>query len=58
MFDYIIIDAPPLGIFSDASVLMQRADGGIWWSGPARLVTRQSTSFWTNAGKRNCWVWC
>src|SRR5678809_231020 len=29
MFDYIIIDAPPLGIFSDASVLMQRADGGI-----------------------------
>src|SRR5215213_1362032 len=29
MFDYIIIDAPPLGIFTDASVLMQRADGGI-----------------------------
>ena len=29
MFDFIIIDAPPLGIFSDASVLMQRADGGI-----------------------------
>ena len=29
MFDYIIIDAPPLGIFTDASVLMSRADGGI-----------------------------
>jgi capsular exopolysaccharide synthesis family protein len=29
MFDYIIIDAPPLGIFTDANVLMQRADGGI-----------------------------
>src|ERR1051325_1639666 len=29
MFDFIIIDAPPLGIFPDASVLMQRADGGI-----------------------------
>jgi capsular exopolysaccharide synthesis family protein len=29
IFDYIIIDAPPLGIFTDANVLMQRADGGI-----------------------------
>ena len=29
MFDYIIIDAPPLGIFTDASVLMSRADGGL-----------------------------
>jgi capsular exopolysaccharide synthesis family protein len=29
MFDYIIIDAPPLGIFTDANVLMTRADGGI-----------------------------
>jgi capsular exopolysaccharide synthesis family protein len=29
MFDFIIIDAPPLGIFTDANVLMQRADGGI-----------------------------
>lgn len=29
MFDYIIIDAPPLGIFTDANVLMSRADGGI-----------------------------
>jgi capsular exopolysaccharide synthesis family protein len=27
MFDYIIIDAPPLGIFTD--VLMSRADGGL-----------------------------
>jgi receptor protein-tyrosine kinase len=29
MFDFIIIDAPPLGIFTDASVLMQRADGAL-----------------------------
>ncbi len=29
MFDYIIIDAPPLGIFTDANLLMSRADGGI-----------------------------
>ena len=29
MFDYIIIDAPPLGIFTDANVLMQRADGAL-----------------------------
>lgn len=29
MFDYIIIDAPPLGIFTDANVLMSRADGAI-----------------------------
>jgi capsular exopolysaccharide synthesis family protein len=29
MFDYIIIDAPPMGIFTDASVLMTRADAAI-----------------------------
>jgi capsular exopolysaccharide synthesis family protein len=29
MFDYIIIDAPPLGIFTDANVLMDRADGAL-----------------------------
>jgi len=29
MFDYIIIDAPPLAIFSDANVLMNRADAGL-----------------------------
>jgi capsular exopolysaccharide synthesis family protein len=29
MFDYIIIDAPPLGIFTDANVLMSKADAGI-----------------------------
>ena len=29
MFDYIIIDAPPLGIFTDANVLMSRADGAL-----------------------------
>ncbi len=29
MFDYIIIDAPPLGIFTDATVLINRADGAL-----------------------------
>jgi capsular exopolysaccharide synthesis family protein len=29
MFDYIIIDAPPLGIFTDANVLMTKADGAL-----------------------------
>ncbi|SRR6266498_5495682 len=28
-FDYIIIDAPPLGIFTDANVLISRADGAL-----------------------------
>jgi capsular exopolysaccharide synthesis family protein len=29
MFNYIIIDAPPLGIFTDATVLINRADGAL-----------------------------
>src|SRR5258705_8503005 len=29
MFDFIIIDAPPLGIFTDANVLIDRADGAL-----------------------------
>jgi capsular exopolysaccharide synthesis family protein len=29
MFDYIIIDAPPLGIFADATILINRADGAL-----------------------------
>ncbi|MCA1557853.1 MAG: CpsD/CapB family tyrosine-protein kinase [Acidobacteria bacterium] len=29
LFDYVIIDAPPLGIFTDASVLINRADGAM-----------------------------
>lgn len=29
MFDYIIIDAPPLGIFTDANMLISRADGAL-----------------------------
>jgi capsular exopolysaccharide synthesis family protein len=29
MFDYIIIDAPPLGIFTDAAVLINRADAAL-----------------------------
>ncbi len=29
LFDYIIIDAPPLGLFTDATVLINRADGAL-----------------------------
>ena len=29
IFDYIIIDAPPLGMFTDANLLMNRADGAL-----------------------------
>lgn len=29
MFDYVIIDAPPLGIFTDANVLIDKADGAL-----------------------------
>ena len=29
MFDYVIIDAPPLGIFTDANVLINHADGAL-----------------------------
>jgi capsular exopolysaccharide synthesis family protein len=29
MFDYIIIDAPPLGIFTDANVMISRADAAL-----------------------------
>ena len=29
MFDYIIVDAPPLGIFTDATVLINQADGAM-----------------------------
>ena len=29
MFDYVIIDAPPLGIFTDAAVLINRADAAL-----------------------------
>jgi capsular exopolysaccharide synthesis family protein len=29
IFDFIIIDAPPLGIFTDANVLINRADGAL-----------------------------
>ncbi len=44
MFDYIIIDAPPLGIFTDASVLMSRADGGL-------LVVRAGKTRYSNLDK-------
>jgi Mrp family chromosome partitioning ATPase len=29
LFDYIIIDAPPLGIFTDANLLISRADAAV-----------------------------
>lgn len=29
MFDYVIVDAPPLGVFTDAALLINRADGAL-----------------------------
>jgi capsular exopolysaccharide synthesis family protein len=44
MFDYIIIDAPPLGVFTDANVLMSRADAGI-------LVVRANKTRYSSVDK-------
>ena len=44
MFDYIIIDAPPLGIFTDANVLMSRADA-------AMLVVRAGHTRYSHVDK-------
>jgi capsular exopolysaccharide synthesis family protein len=44
MFDYIIIDAPPLGIFTDANVLMNRADGAL-------LVVRSGKTRYSSVDK-------
>jgi len=40
LFDYVIIDAPPLGIFTDATVLINQADG-------AMLVVRANHTRYT-----------
>ena len=44
MFDYIIIDAPPLGIFTDAAVLINHADG-------AMLVVRAGRTKYTSVDR-------
>ena len=44
MFDYIIIDAPPLGVFTDANVLMSKADAGL-------LVVRASKTRYSTVEK-------
>jgi capsular exopolysaccharide synthesis family protein len=44
LFDYIIIDAPPLGVFTDANVLMSRADGAV-------LVVRASKTRYSTIDK-------
>jgi capsular exopolysaccharide synthesis family protein len=66
LFDYVIIDAPPLGIFTDASVLIDKADGALMVirAGQARYamvdrmlsqLPRQGHWFWAasqNQGRR------
>lgn len=44
MFDYVIIDAPPLGIFTDATVLINHADG-------AMLVIRAGKTRYSNVDR-------
>ncbi len=58
MFDYIIIDAPPLGIFTDANVLMSRADGALLVvrAGKTRYCARRQAAR-TDPAREVCWVW-
>ena len=44
MFDYIIIDAPPLAIFTDAAILINRADGAL-------LVVRAGKTRYSTLGR-------
>lgn len=44
LFDYVIIDAPPLGIFTDAAVLINHADG-------AMLVVRAGRTKYTSVDR-------
>ncbi len=59
MFDYIIIDAPPLGIFTDANVLMSRADGGLLVvrAGKTRYASGRQVAG-ADAARIVCWAWC
>jgi Mrp family chromosome partitioning ATPase len=38
-FDYIIIDAPPLGVFTDANLLINRADARCWWCAQRHAIS-------------------
>lgn len=44
MFDFVIIDAPPLGIFTDATVLINQADGAL-------LVVRANRTRYNNVDR-------
>ncbi len=44
LFDYVIIDAPPLGIFTDATVLINQADGAL-------LVVRANRTRYSNVDR-------
>ncbi len=44
MFDYVIIDAPPLGIFTDATVLINHSDGAL-------LVLRANRTRYANVDR-------
>lgn len=44
LFDYVIIDAPPLGIFTDANILINHADG-------AMLVVRAGRTKYADVGR-------
>jgi capsular exopolysaccharide synthesis family protein len=44
MFDFVIIDAPPLGIFTDATVLINQSDGAL-------LVVRANRTRYSNVDR-------
>jgi capsular exopolysaccharide synthesis family protein len=44
MFDYVIIDAPPLGVFTDAAILINEADGAL-------LVVKANQTRYSDIGR-------
>ena len=57
MFDYVIIDAPPLGIFTDATVLINQADGALLVVRANRTRYRTLTGFSKLCRAKECSAW-
>ena len=56
MFDYVIIDAPPLGIFTDATVLINHADGALLVIRAGKTRYLHLTGFSKRFRETECWV--
>lgn len=49
-YDYVIIDSPPLGFFSDSELLSDLSDASCWWCGRTPSPRRRSTTPSTPCG--------